>query len=75
LWRAVGIRERGYLRDMVKGMCGVEVRCCALRGRGRDWWGNKRKDVVLQGGKKIAIQITNRIIPTNHEIYVGGVVS
>jgi hypothetical protein len=28
LWRAVGIRERGFLRDMVKGMCGVEVRCC-----------------------------------------------
>jgi hypothetical protein len=43
LWRAVGIREKGFLRDMVKGACGVDrVKIVPFEGGRRD--GEEKKE-------------------------------
>jgi hypothetical protein len=43
LWRVVGIREKGFLRDMVKGACGVDrVKIVPFEGGRQD--GEEKKD-------------------------------
>jgi hypothetical protein len=48
LWRAVGIREKGFLRDMGKGACGVDrVKIVPFEGGRRDGEEKKERKVVV----------------------------